>query len=586
MKRLRPYLWRIVVVAAAAGLLPVIALIVAPNSSNSASGSVASDSYQLLAKAQPDECFNGIGNPYPAGPPCAEGQPKVNQAYVWGLTQAGDNLWFGTGANVNCLVQGHSLGIPTPELTDDWVCEFGESQIVKEYDIDPSIGDFRPPEVYSYDTTTNTLTDRTQQIRDASQTDSDLLDHTLGMRSAGSLNGVAFFGGPGMNGTINMFAFDTDTGAYLGSHTFSAYSNIRHFVTADGVLYAGVALSSGSSTSAGGRVLRWTGDKSNPFQFEEVGDLPDQVAELTTYDNHLVINTWPSTADSGTTSTAHEAGVWMSPTLPDGGLTPDDANSWTELWKAGDYEPDSTIAGTYGGGALMEYKGYLYFGTMNVPMRGTVAITSAYPPADDQQAKADLHMSQRTISIWRMKDVDSGSPTTDLLYGASKLPAYDPSKNDGKGGWSLKSTGWTPKYGSSGFGNFWNNYTWTMGVSNDKLYIGTMDWSLLEQDLVPAEAKQLGIKDTSKKALKKLMPQTGHSNGNGADLWEFSSNDTPARAVATDGVGNYLNYGIRTMVVDGSTLYLGMADPMNLDTSTTDDKPEGGWELIKVNTGP
>ena len=27
--------------------------------------------FDLLAKAKPDECFNGIGQPYPTGPPCA-----------------------------------------------------------------------------------------------------------------------------------------------------------------------------------------------------------------------------------------------------------------------------------------------------------------------------------------------------------------------------------------------------------------------------------------------------------------------------------------------------------------------------------
>ena len=30
----------------------------------------------LLAKAEADECYDGIGNPYPAGPPCATGTPS------------------------------------------------------------------------------------------------------------------------------------------------------------------------------------------------------------------------------------------------------------------------------------------------------------------------------------------------------------------------------------------------------------------------------------------------------------------------------------------------------------------------------
>ncbi len=58
----------------------------------------------LLAKAAPDECFDGIGVDYPAGPPCATGKAKVNQAYIWGMAKAGDDIWFGTMANTHCLV--------------------------------------------------------------------------------------------------------------------------------------------------------------------------------------------------------------------------------------------------------------------------------------------------------------------------------------------------------------------------------------------------------------------------------------------------------------------------------------------------
>ena len=47
----------------------------------------------LLAKAAPDECFNGIGMPYTGTVPiCEYGMPKVNQAYVWGLAKPGDDM--------------------------------------------------------------------------------------------------------------------------------------------------------------------------------------------------------------------------------------------------------------------------------------------------------------------------------------------------------------------------------------------------------------------------------------------------------------------------------------------------------------
>jgi hypothetical protein len=126
-----------------------------------------------------------------------------------------------------------------------------------------------------------------------------------------------------------------------------------------------------------------------------------------------------------------------------------------------------------------------------------------------------------------------------------------------------------------------------MGVVNGKLYVGTMDWSLLAKDLIneEAQAMHLNLKHVSKKALRQLSPSSIKNNQPGADLWAFSSANGPARAVSDDGLGNYLNYGIRTMVIDGNTMYLGTANPMNLDTSTTDDKPEGGWELIKYDTG-
>ena len=62
----------------------------------------------LLDRAEPDECFAGIGNPYPTldenctyEHPGDNGQPKINESYVWGMAQSSRAIWFGTGANVN-----------------------------------------------------------------------------------------------------------------------------------------------------------------------------------------------------------------------------------------------------------------------------------------------------------------------------------------------------------------------------------------------------------------------------------------------------------------------------------------------------
>ena len=42
---------------------------------------------------------------YATNPPA---KPKVNQSYIWGITETGDNIWYGTFANGNCVTQAGS----------------------------------------------------------------------------------------------------------------------------------------------------------------------------------------------------------------------------------------------------------------------------------------------------------------------------------------------------------------------------------------------------------------------------------------------------------------------------------------------
>jgi len=138
--------------------------------------------------------------------------------------------------------------------------------------------------------------------------------------------------------------------------------------------------------------------------------------------------------------------------------------------------------------------------------------------------------------------------------------------------------GAAPLYGSSGFGNFYNNYTWSMGVFKNELYVGTMDWSYLLEDGIKPLWQLLGLPEGTTIPLPNSDP--------GADLWRFRGSETAAEPINTTGVGNYLNYGIRTMVVNAENMYLGSANPMNLMTNLADDKPEGGWELIQMVSSP
>ncbi|MDG4765700.1 hypothetical protein O7632_16575 [Solwaraspora sp. WMMD406] len=615
MRRLRPSAGRSVAAAVLVGLVlaagPAAAAPVA--GPDSAAGTDGHGGHHgdlrheatLLAKAPVDECFVDIGIDYPAGPPCETGQPKVNQSYVWGMTRYKHRLWFGTGANINCMTSGNNLRNTQPTRNDDWVCEYGQSQIARyNPDLPPTLGDHRAPRIYTYDTKSRQMVERTDAVRNASSDDAYRLTTTAGLRSAGNHRGVVLLGGPALGATLNLFAFNADTGAFLGSRNFTQYGNIRHFLVADNELYTGVGV--GPNGGERGLVLRWTGSKSDPFSFVEVANLPAQAVDLAAHQGRIYVTTWvgaeatmaqatagpfsptadiadPVTADDP--EPANVAGVWMSPKLSENGpgLDPSDADRWTRVWSVLDYEPDPIIARTYGLGGLASYGGYLYWGTMHVPLKSTTVHLAVYPPTDEQGVRDSVRNTQRAIGIFRGSfkghghghhGHTSGGPghggpghghgqRIDLLYGAAELPAYDPAAADGAGAWATVPTGYTPLYGASGFDNPFLNYTWKMVVAGGRLYVGTMDWSYMAKELADA-------------------PELPEELPYGADLWMFESPHRAATAVDTSGLGNYLNYGVRSMVVDGSTVYLGMANPMNLRTDLTDDVPEGGWELIKL----
>jgi hypothetical protein len=513
-------------------------------------------SSELIGKAQPDECFNGIGQPYPAGPPCATGQPKVNQAYVWGMTKVDDDIWYGTGANTMCLTSGSSLGATTPVVNDDYTCEYGESQAAKTHEnLVPALGDIRAPQVWLYDGDAKTLVNKSAEISAGSKLDALRLRDTLGLRAAGNFDGVVLLAGPAVSSALNIFAFDAVSKRFLGSRTMIQYGNARTFLAAAGSLYLGVGIGPNGSTS--GAVLRWTGNVSRPFSFEKVATLPAQAADLAYYDGRIAATTWGA---AKATTDAQLASVWTSPPLP---LDTSAADKWTQVFHVGQYETDPLIKLTYGLGGVASYGGYLYWGTMHVPLKSTIAHQNTYPQTTDDAKKAQIKFSQRTASIWRGKDLGTPNQKIELLYGESVLPAYNPTTST----WSGVPTGWTALYGKSGFGNPFNNYTWRMIVAGDRLYVATMDWSYIVHDLSATAAPT-------------------DPAGWGADLWMFPSATDKAVPINTTGFGNYLNYGIRNMVADGNGLYLGMANPMNLRTNPTDTVPEGGWELIKLNRSP
>lgn len=104
--------------------------------------------YQRVAQAEPDECYNGFGQPYVPFDECdGRGVPKRNQAYPWGMTRRGDRIWIGTAANIGQLAKG-LLGFPFPVETDEAVVESWFSQYPGvPVALRVLLGDWRPPKV-------------------------------------------------------------------------------------------------------------------------------------------------------------------------------------------------------------------------------------------------------------------------------------------------------------------------------------------------------------------------------------------------------------------------------------------------------
>jgi hypothetical protein len=579
--------------------------------------SVTSPQYTVdrLAIASPDECFGGIGASYQAigQTGCEPGrQPKVNQAYVWGLAETERDLWMGTAANVNCLVEGTYLGRTDAYITPSWVCEFGQSGY--RADVAPflpaTLGDWRPSQILRIPVGGGKLVNAGATMDPASQT---RLSQTIGLRSAGSHNGVVLLAGPSMipGQGLNVFAFNAETRAFISSSNYPAFNNIRKWIVAKGELYTTVGVQGGT-----GALIRWTGSVESPFTYVVVGTLPSEGAELVEHAGRIFVATWPYLNTINPYLSTY-AGVFESPLLPLTAGLPQSNSALVKIWDVRQYEPDLLIAASYGGGALASFNGQLTWGTMHVPGVATAlqlrTWADYYNTLDPEQANLQRFVAllgtQRAIAIFSATGLAENEQPSSirLLYGQAILPAFNPVLKE----WQLvpNKGGSTPELGLSGFNNPFNNYTWTMAVSGGGLFVGTMDWSyLLEQGFLteldlqlPTTTSQLDewlgqIRNSSPQAaemldshgdyLSVIRQSLGDARNSifnpGADLMRFSNLNTPAATISNDGLGNYLNYGFRTMIGHDDGLFIGTANPMNLMTSTTDGLPDGGWELLKL----
>ena len=577
---------------------------------SSQGGGDSSPIVELLTGAEPDECWCGLGDP-DSGPIPESGScedvidnpdnddemdnvfgciGKVNHLYVWGLTKVGSVLWFGTVANTRCLGQSVegllTAMVPEPFFNQEEgaVCEFGKSTLgpmTGIENVDKNLGDHRPPRIFTFDSNTISIGERFVDNCDGIDS-RDLLTNTFGLRSAGSgidKDGkkIVFLAGPTLvqatdigdadiDTGINIFAFDADSGECIGAKNFPQWYDIRKWLVVDGILYTAVG-----ETGGGGFVLRWIGDLDDPFEFEIVGKLGSDGANIALHEGRIFVTTWPNLTSLTFESILgidienplpelERASVYMSPIVPLGGLTSGDSEKWEKVWDVTEYEPDPIVALTYGLGDLRSFGDHLYWGTMQVPFTpvSVFSLLFGIKGIEFPDFTELFFNTKRATSLFRGRNFEN-VPEIEVLYGESTFPVFDFSIAD----WVDEPNvgGKIPRFGASGLGNPFGIYAWTMAVFDNKLYVGIFDSGGIAFSFPP------------------FFPPTPL----GADLWRFDDAESPAELISDDGFGSTAISGIRTMLSDedgedgDDALYMGTTSGKNLEEPPS---PKGGWSLL------
>lgn len=501
------------------------------------------------------------------------GQGKRNGSYVWGMGTYKDKLFWSTNNNYLCM-QGYGnfvqpgKGDNAPYENSCWVCEYGQSAYAKEAyaegDENSKYADIRPPRIYSYDTKTGIVTDITPSIADY-----PLLKNCQGLRSCGVHNGVVFFGGPGLYASdwdskvsAAFVAYDADNDRILSTSSMANVDgckvvNVRRWRVINNVLYVTVGLTHPTTGKKIGALLRWYGDKNDPWKFHIVGLVDKEAAELAYFNNRIYIGTW------GTVSAVN-----VSPELPEGGFTPVGINSdmWPEIWTTESAEPTKTLGRSLTSVAgFHEWRDHLYWGVFCPNYYILSSALATYGDLTSPDALAFILGNYRTPSFWRL-DKDN---TCEMLYGdtSNPKPVYNGKGNIEK--WELEPNGLTAKWGRGGFGNLCTIYVWAMQQYNDNLYIGTMDLSNLA---VAAASKLLG--GESFDTLSKLLTGVDTSD-EGFELLRMTDEEEAPKFITQNGFNNAEQYGVRNLEVLNNKLMLGSASMSSL-------KDNGGWHVLSL----
>jgi len=575
------------------GAFVLMTLLLHSNSRCSASSRPEIDrkvSVEMIAQAPVDETFFGMGNPKNYWNPDINhlkdkklkgGRPKRNGGYLWAMAGCGDNLWFGTNNNGWC---GWMMvtGLFSCTETSRWVCETNLSNFPKQLDENgepffPKDGaiiqaDWRPPEIYYYNVKTKNLT----KMMSDNPKFKKYVNRSFGFRGGGSIGNIVFMAANPIvqkDQAVYLLAFNGITGRFIDGVKIDKYINVRKFaVFEDSAGNKALYVLMGSDIhdpAHPNHLLRWIGTEEHPFGtetnsetpgFEVVGDFGNAGigAELIMHKGKVIVTTWGSRTIA--------AGLYASNLMPAGGFTKDNKAVFKKVFDASDFDPDPVIANGWLIGALAEFDGYVYWGSMHPTGQTYHALCFVHPKL--RGSEEAILKSHRKTTVFRTSFADPEKPVTELLYGDKELWAFNGTR------WEIKANkaGLQPLYGPSGFGELLNDYTFTLIKWNNKLYLGTFDVSGGVKTLMDENVDVKGSE-----VLRTVGKQINEGDFYpGFDLYRFDSADSPAKAETLTGFDNPCSNGVRNAIVMNGDLYIGTTTDSNLDYK------RGGWHIYRL----
>lgn len=582
----------------------------------------------LRTRAKPDECYDGTPSPFAAssngispdlsvldadtGLPgggfgfedtCNSSKPKFNENYVWGEVRTSNDVWFGTMANTQCVITGGTKIIvptspaPVPPGRLNPLCEFDQSW--NAANMGPGfqyIADWRVPHIRVWRNGTGELIEPAIPAG----ADMDRLEDTLGIRFAGKFGNRVILGGPTIAGSvgqagINLFIFDSTNRQFLKSCNLPQYNDVRRGVTVqrngtDNQFYFTVRTAPVNGGGGGkGAVVRWNPTASNLCQFSQVGNLDNMGGEILQFGNQLVVGTWINFSRSQGSQSFQlpaAAGLYVSPTLPTGGLSSFNQNGWKKAWTiTTNWEPDYVAGLSETLGAIAVYQNWLYFGLMMQPniveiVAGQLHSTGLYNfDADNDGAYDQSDMlavrrgASRPAALFRAQGLGLRTQKVEVLYGNRYLPVYNrrsrtytapPAGGDTAHSNKMNAPS---KWGKAGFDCLGTFYMWSATVSANTLFFGTAS---------SANAFQFTNSNPGDSAWADFNEANCQEGG---DLMRFDNASSAAKAESRTGLGNP-NNNFRNMQPGTSGPIVGTANASNVLFDPAD--PPGGWELIEL----